>query len=148
MAVAADELCWRRAVAHHPSAPALHYGHGPAGDEVVWLATSAEVNSSAACFLSVQAFGAAHAVSALDRVPNLWGGGPSRVDSFRPNPWGVYNAHGNIWDSTEDCWNDKNSGNPVTEAPERLGIAITASSEAAPGLIAPTSRVPLLEPTA
>jgi formylglycine-generating enzyme required for sulfatase activity len=34
------------------------------------------------------------------------------VDSFEPNPWGLYNVHGNVSDWTEDCWNDSNSGNP------------------------------------
>jgi formylglycine-generating enzyme required for sulfatase activity len=34
------------------------------------------------------------------------------VDSFRPNPWGLYNVHGNVWDWTEDCWSEVNAGNP------------------------------------
>jgi formylglycine-generating enzyme required for sulfatase activity len=26
------------------------------------------------------------------------------VDSFEPNPWGLYQVHGNVADWVEDCW--------------------------------------------
>jgi formylglycine-generating enzyme required for sulfatase activity len=34
------------------------------------------------------------------------------VDSFEPNPWGPYNVHDDVWEWTEDCWNNNNAGNP------------------------------------
>jgi formylglycine-generating enzyme required for sulfatase activity len=34
------------------------------------------------------------------------------VDTFEANPWGLYNVHGNVLEWSEDCWNEKNAGNP------------------------------------
>jgi formylglycine-generating enzyme required for sulfatase activity len=43
------------------------------------------------------------------------------VDSFEPNPWGLYNVHGNVRDWTEDCWNDSNSGNSADGSARSTG---------------------------
>ena len=35
------------------------------------------------------------------------------VDTFEPNPWGLYQVHGNVYDWIEDCFNETYQGAPA-----------------------------------
>ena len=53
------------------------------------------------------------------------------VGSSRANAWGLYDAHGTVWEWVEDCWNDRRR--PTTVAPGRTAIAAAGCCAAAPG---------------
>jgi formylglycine-generating enzyme required for sulfatase activity len=35
------------------------------------------------------------------------------VQTFQPNPWGLYQVHGNVYEWVEDCWNSSYRGAPT-----------------------------------
>lgn len=39
------------------------------------------------------------------------------VDSFAPNPWGLYHVHGNVYEWVEDCWHTNYIGAPADGSP-------------------------------
>ena len=45
---------------------------------------------------------------------NQWAGRRTApVGSFEPNPFGLHDVHGNVWEWVEDCWNENYRGAPV-----------------------------------
>ena len=62
----------------------------------------------------------------------------SPVGSFEPNPWGLYDMQGNIWEWTADCWNEDYRGAPGDGSTWTEGDCDARPSGAAPSETRPT----------
>jgi formylglycine-generating enzyme required for sulfatase activity len=60
-------------------------------------------------------------ISYGDGQKGEWRQGTVPVEAFEPNPWGLHNVHGNVWEWVEDCWNAQNAGNPGDGAARLTG---------------------------
>ncbi len=50
----------------------------------------------------------------LQRSPKgEWRQATVPVNSFSPNPFGLYNVHGNVWEWMQDCWSETYNGAPT-----------------------------------
>lgn len=46
---------------------------------------------------------------------------PLPMKSFQPNPWGLYQVHGNVWEWVEDCWNSNYNDAPADGSAKTTG---------------------------
>jgi len=48
-----------------------------------------------------------------DDCGSQWEEKTAPAGSFKPNPFGLYDTAGNVWEWVEDCWHENYSGAPV-----------------------------------
>jgi formylglycine-generating enzyme required for sulfatase activity len=48
-----------------------------------------------------------------DLIKNRWKGKTHSVGQKKPNPWGLYDMHGNVWEFVQDGWHDSYDGAPT-----------------------------------
>jgi len=53
--------------------------------------------------------------------PGLYRERTEVVDAFKPNAWNLYQVHGNVWEWTEDCYEDSYSRAPTDGSAVRSG---------------------------
>jgi formylglycine-generating enzyme len=58
-------------------------------------------------------------------LPHDWQNGTAPVAQFRPNPWGLHDVHGNVWQITGDCYSERNQGN-LADGSSRISIGCSA----------------------
>jgi len=57
----------------------------------------------------------------LPEKANFIGTRLSEVGSYAPNPWGLYDMNGNVWEWVEDCWNQRHEPAPDDGRPRTTG---------------------------
>ena len=80
------------------------------------LLTEAEWEYAARAWTTTRyAFGDTISKSQAQFSEGTWGsaGKTVAVGSFRPNAFGLYDMHGNVWEWVQDCWNDSHNGAPT-----------------------------------
>ena len=60
------------------------------------------------------------------------GGERQPVGQKKPNAFGLYDTHGNLWEWVEDCYKDNYNGAPTDGSPLSLQIAVSVSIAAVP----------------
>jgi formylglycine-generating enzyme required for sulfatase activity len=69
------------------------------------------------------------------------------VEFFKPNDWGLYQVHGNVWEWVEDCWDDSyenapSDGTARTKAQCKWGVLRGGSWRDPPRTLRAASRTP------
>jgi formylglycine-generating enzyme required for sulfatase activity/tetratricopeptide (TPR) repeat protein len=100
--------------------PVIHVEWGDAKDYVAWLS-----RKTGRTYRLLSEAEREYVTRAGTTTPFWWGGSVSKkqanyqdkktvpVDTFQPNPWGLYQVHGNVSEWVEDCPHDNYNGAPT-----------------------------------